>query len=104
MWCFARPGRLTVGLVEKPERADRVIEDIGRRVAEIRQALGLTQQEAAEKLAMPLKNLQRIEGGANLTVRTLVRLARGLGVRTRELLDEPASRERRRAGRPKKAS
>jgi transcriptional regulator with XRE-family HTH domain len=90
--------------VEKPERADRVIEDIGRRVAEIRQALGLTQQEAAEKLAMPLKNLQRIEGGANLTVRTLVRLARGLGVRTRELLDEPASRERRTAGRPKKAS
>lgn len=84
------------------ERADRVIADVGRRVAEIRRELGLTQQEAAEKLRMPLKNLQRIEGGMNLTLRTLVRLARGLGVKARELLDEPASRDRRRRGRPPK--
>jgi transcriptional regulator with XRE-family HTH domain len=84
------------------EDPDRVIADVGRRVAEVRRELGWTQQEAAEHLRMPLKNLQRIEAGMNLTIRTLTRVARGLGVRTRELLDEPKSRERRRRGRPKK--
>lgn len=83
------------------ERPDRVIADVGRRVAEIRRELGWTQQEAAENLRMPLKNLQRIEVGMNLTIRTLVRVAKGLGVQTRELFVEPGSRERRR-GRPPK--
>jgi transcriptional regulator with XRE-family HTH domain len=82
------------------EDPDRVIADVGRRVAEIRRELGWTQQEAAEHLRMPLKNLQRIEAGMNLTIRTLTRVARGLRVRARELLDEPKSRERRRRGRP----
>lgn len=82
------------------ERADRVIADVGRRIAEVRRELGWTQQEAAEQLKMPLKNLQRIEAGVNLQIRTLVRIAKGLGVPTRELFDEPKSRERRRRGRP----
>lgn len=86
------------------EDPDRVIADVGRRVAEVRRALGWTQQEAAEHLRMPLKNLQRIEAGMNLTIRTLTRIARGLGVRTRELFDEPQSRERRRRGRPPSAA
>ena len=87
-------------LVER-ERPELIIEGVGRRVAEIRHALGWTQQEAAERLRMPLKNLQRIEAGMNLTLRTLVRVAVGLGVRTRMLLDEPASTARRKRGRPK---
>lgn len=82
------------------EDPDRVITDVGRRIAEVRRELGWTQQEAAEHLRMPLKNLQRIEKGMNLTIRTLTRVARGLGVRTRDLFDEPKSRERRRRGRP----
>jgi transcriptional regulator with XRE-family HTH domain len=82
------------------ERADRIIADVGRRVAEARRQRGWTQQEAAEHLKMPLKNLQRIEAGMNLTIKTLVRLARGLGVPTRSLFDEPASREARSPGRP----
>ena len=92
--------RATVVLVER-ERPERVIADVGRRVAEVRRELGWTQQEAAEHLRMPLKNLQRIEAGMNLTIRTLTRVARGLGVRTRELFEEPKSRERRRPGRPR---
>jgi transcriptional regulator with XRE-family HTH domain len=83
----------------KRERADDVIADVGRRVAEIRRAMGLTQQEAAERLRMPLKNFQRIESGMNLTIRTLVRLARGLCVPTRDLFDPPTDRRKRR-GRP----
>lgn len=82
------------------ERPDRIIADVGRRVAELRRERGWTQQEAAEHLRMPLKNLQRVEVGMNLTIRTLVRVAKGLGVPTRELFDEPKSRERRRRGRP----
>ena len=89
-----------MALVER-ERPEQVIEGVGRRVAEIRRALGWTQQEAAEHLRMPLKNLQRIEAGMNLTLRTLTRVASGLGVRARALLDEPASTARRTRGRPK---
>jgi len=84
----------------KRERPDDVIAAVGRRIAEIRTTLGWTQHEAAERLRMPLKNFQRYEAGANLTIRTLVRLARGLGVPTRALFDESPPRVRRR-GRPR---
>jgi transcriptional regulator with XRE-family HTH domain len=82
------------------ETPERIIAGVGRRVAEIRESLGLTQQEMAERLRMPLKNLQRIEAGMNLTIRTLVRLARGLGAPTRTLFEEPESSGGRRVGRP----
>jgi len=90
----ARPSR---------ETAAGVIDDVGRRIAELRRERGWTQQEAAEHLAMPLKNFQRIEAGMNLTIRTLVRVARGFDVPTRTLLDPPTKRERRRRGRPRDA-
>jgi transcriptional regulator with XRE-family HTH domain len=83
------------------ERPEKVIEGVGKKVAEIRRSLGWTQQQAAERLRMPLKNLQRVEAGMNLTLRTLVRIANGFGVRARSLLDEPSSRERRKPGRPR---
>ncbi|HEY5960306.1 MAG TPA: helix-turn-helix transcriptional regulator [Polyangiaceae bacterium] len=83
------------------ERAEEVIRQLGRRIAEIREDLGWTQQQAAEMLNMPTKNLQKIERGSNLTVRSLVRVASALGVPTRLLFDPPASKERLR-GRPKK--
>ena len=88
MWFIVTVRGTTFGLVET---AERVIEDVGRRVAEMRQMRGWTQQEATEHLKMPLKNLQRIEAGMNVTLRTLVRVARGLGVRACVLLDEPES-------------
>lgn len=83
------------------ETSTSVIEDVGRRVAELRSERGWTQQEAAEQLAMPLKNFQRIEAGTNLTIRTLVRVALGFEVPTRVLFDSPAKREKRRRGRPR---
>jgi transcriptional regulator with XRE-family HTH domain len=85
------------------ETAERVVDDVGRRVAEIRRQRGWTQQDAAEHLRMPLKNFQRLEEGKmNVTLRTLVRIARGLGVYARALLDEPQARPKRRRGRPRK--
>lgn len=85
----------------KPERAEQVISNVGRRIAEVRRELGWTQQEAAEILKMPVNNLQRMEMGMNLTIRTLVRLANGFGVPTRALLDPPTSKKPR-PGRPRK--
>ncbi|MFO0763045.1 MAG: helix-turn-helix transcriptional regulator [Byssovorax sp.] len=77
---------------------------MGRKIAELRRGLGLTQEELAERLRMSIKNLQRIERGLqNLTIRTLVRMATALGVKTAELFATPTSRVVKR-GRPRKAS
>lgn len=83
------------------ERVEKIKGDVGLRVAEIREAKGWTQQQCAEELEMPLKNLQRIESGANLTIATLVRIANGLKVPVRALFDAPNTR-RRGPGRPKR--
>lgn len=86
-------------MIETPAR---VTKDVGRRIAELRLGRGWTQEDLAERLRMPLKNLQRIERGLqNLTIKTLVRFATVLGVRTAELFEAPKSREVKR-GRPPK--
>jgi transcriptional regulator with XRE-family HTH domain len=85
-----------------PEIPAEVVRDVGRKIAELRRGLGLTQEDLAERLGMPIKNLQRIERGLqNLTIRTLVRMAAAVGVKTAELFVAPASREVKR-GRPRK--
>jgi transcriptional regulator with XRE-family HTH domain len=87
-----------------PERPEWVIKDVGRKIAERRQALGLTQEEMAERIGMPLKNYQRIERGLqNLTIRSLVRIAAALQTKTLELFGAPLSREVRRGRPPRKA-
>lgn len=86
-----------------PEIPAEVVRDVGRKIAELRRGLGLTQEDLAERLGMPIKNLQRIERGLqNLTIRTLVRMAAAVGVKTAELFVAPTSREVKR-GRPRKA-
>jgi transcriptional regulator with XRE-family HTH domain len=48
-----------------------------------------------------VRELQRIEAGrVNLTLHTLLRLARALGTPVRALFDPPASRAPRKPGRP----
>lgn len=91
--------------MEKPARKEtpaRVVEDIGRRIREIREARGLTQQEMAIELDCSVKHLQRLEGGRNMHIDTLVKLALKLRVPTRSLLDPPRSRSKRAPGRPRK--
>ena len=86
------------------EDPQQVIRDVGRRISEIRSGLGLTQEQVAERLGMTLKGYQFIERGVqNLTIKTMVRVASALEVRTAELFAAPASREVRR-GRPRKTS
>ena len=79
---------------------DQVVIDVGRRVAELRQARGLTQEELAERARCSLKYLQRVEAGRNMRIDTLVRFANLFRVGIAELFASPASRRPRRPGRP----
>lgn len=81
----------------------RTLRDLGRRVAELRVAMGLTQEAFAEMMMnVSTKYLQRIEAGReNLTVESLVVLASKFRVPVRDLFDPPASRAVR-LGRPPK--
>jgi transcriptional regulator with XRE-family HTH domain len=74
---------------------------VTRRIAEIRRARGMTQEEVAVALRTATRNVQRIEAGQNLTLHTLARLAAVLGARPEELIidDRPMSERRRRAPR-----
>jgi transcriptional regulator with XRE-family HTH domain len=79
----------------------RACQDLGRRVREARTGRGWTQEVAAERLGIDVRELQRIEAGrVNLTLHTLLRLARALGTPIRALFDPPASRAPRKPGRP----
>jgi transcriptional regulator with XRE-family HTH domain len=87
------------------EDPEQVIRDVGRRISEIRGGLGLTQEQVAERLGVTLKGYQFIERGVqNLTIKTMVRVASALGVRTAELFAAPASREVRRGRPPKRGA
>lgn len=68
---------------------DRLVRDIGRRVAELRRERGLTQQALASKLRATMQWVQQIEYGANLTVHSLARVANALDIELEALLAPP---------------
>jgi len=87
--------------MEDPEQLTR---DIGRRIAELRRARGLTQQEFAEMAGVSVQWVSRVElGQENVTVHTLSKIANVLGARVADLFQPPgpATQEVRR-GRPRK--
>lgn len=58
-----------------------LLQEIGRNVALLRQARGLTQEETAYRANISVSRLQVIEYGRhNTTVDTLIRIANGLGI------------------------
>lgn len=81
---------------------DELVERVARNIAATRRARGLTQDDLAELMGTATKNLQRIEAGQNLTLRTLARIAVALEVRAAELMRESAARMSSRAGARKK--
>jgi transcriptional regulator with XRE-family HTH domain len=82
-----------------------VVDDLGRRLAELRSERGWTQSTAAEHASMAEKDYQAIENGRrSVTLRTLVTLANAFDISVRALLDPPKDRGARKPGRPKKAS
>lgn len=86
----------------RPLDPERVLDDVGRRVGEIRRGLGWTQQDLADALEVTLRHIQAVEGGSlNPSLRALVRVANALGVPLAALLEAP-ERRRRQPGRPRK--
>lgn len=80
---------------------DRVLRAVGRRVAELRVASGLTQERLAEQLSVSTKYVQQIESGTqNLSLRSLVRLADAVSAPVAALLEQPKS-PRSPIGRPR---
>ena len=88
--------------ISKKERA--FLFDIGRRIAELRMAAGLTQETLSERFGSTPGRLREIESGRhNPSIVSLSRVAEGLGVELVELFQPPASRVRPGPGRPPKA-
>jgi transcriptional regulator with XRE-family HTH domain len=86
------------------ETPNQVVRDVGRKLRELRMKRGWTQEDVAEKLGIALRNYQVMERGKqNLTLKTIAKLARVLGVRAVQLLEPPKSRTVPR-GRPRKNS
>ena len=65
---------------------------VGRRIAELRRAAGLTQERLAEAIGVDPRTVQALERGAgNPPLRTLLALALSLGVPPGELFAVPVT-------------
>lgn len=83
--------------------AARVRSNLGRRIGELRAALGLTQEKLAERLKVSPRWLQSVEAGReNLTVDTIVKFANALRTDVGTLF-ELATTPAPKRGRPKRA-
>lgn len=81
-----------------------VMDWVGRNLASLRQARGWTQTEAADALGADVKAIRRAESGtANLTIASVVTLARRYGVPVASLFSEPGDLSPRKPGRPRRA-
>lgn len=84
---------------------DLLLRAVGRRLAELRTAAGLTQQELAEQAGVSLRYIQKIEAGSeNMTLRSLAQFAELLGVSLVDVLQMPASIHPKKPGRPKRVT
>lgn len=80
------------------------MRQIGRRIAELRRANGQTQDDLAKKLRVSISWISRVErAGANLTVFSVVRIARAVGVEPKDLWEPATNAPKVRRGRPKPA-
>jgi len=59
-----------------------LVKKVTRQLAQLRRELGVTQEELAERLDIPVQHVSRIEAGQNITLLTLERVATALGVVT----------------------
>lgn len=68
---------IDIGHTDDPDR--EILEEIGRRLAALRKARGLTQSEAAARAGLSRNTLYRAERGDNPTLQTVIRLLRTYG-------------------------
>ena len=64
---------------------------VTRRIAEVRNAKGVTQEELAALIGTAPRAYQRIEAGQNVTLRTIARIAAALNVSPEDLVSGQAS-------------
>ena len=89
---------------------DAVLAELGRRLAQVRIDLNLTQAELAEKAGVGKRTLERLEAGETTQTRTLFRILRELDLlpQLELLVPEPKLGPRRivkeNAGLPQRAS
>lgn len=85
------------------ETPEQLIQRVARRIVELRHAADRTQEELAEALATSVQYVSRLEVGENLTLASVAKIARALGVPAIALLESPESKPTRtRRGRPRK--
>jgi transcriptional regulator with XRE-family HTH domain len=87
----------------RPLDPERVCANVGRRIAELRKERGLTQEEFSVRLGTSFQWVSQLEGGRNITLHSLARIANALRVSLEELIALPKSPSRsRRVGRPRR--
>lgn len=85
----------------KPVTPERLLKDVGRRVAELRLARKLTQEELAERIDVGVRYIQAVESGQqNLTLKTLALFAAKLRAPAVEFFEAPTTKSPAR-GRPR---
>ena len=68
------------------QTAARVLFDVGRRIASLRESHGHTQETFSELLRVSSKYFQRVEAGReNLSIKSLVRIANAFNIEVAEL-------------------
>lgn len=74
---------------------DRLYADIGGRMRSLRKSLGLTQAQVAEKAGIDSSFYGQVERGANIpSLKTLMAIARTLGVGAADILPNPSGEDR----------
>lgn len=89
-----------------PTRYETALWSIAANVRRIREAQGLTQEQAAEACEVSAIYFRQLELGTarNPSLKTLVRVAEGLSTPVAELLKERPRPLKRNPGRPKRPS
>ena len=81
--------------------SNKIVKNIGRRIAETRESRGLTQAALAYKTGMSLRWLQQIESGWDFPIKSLIRIANALNCDYTDFFKKASTQPRGR-GRPKK--
>jgi transcriptional regulator with XRE-family HTH domain len=82
---------------------ERLLKEVGRRVAELRLARGLTQEELAERLDVGVRYVQALEAGRqNVTLKSLALFAAKLRSPASAFFEAPTTRPPR-PGRPRRS-
>jgi DNA-binding XRE family transcriptional regulator len=82
-------GRRLIGIAKEPVSLNDHLQNLGRKVQEIRRDLGWNQQQLADSADLDRTYISAVEHGKqNLTLGAIVKLADGLGVELMQLLSQ----------------